>query len=201
MLVLLMGVMVSWASEGNDKTNSSVFISPKNEMRPLRPTTHPADGALTSGSLENFQRLFDVNPKTISAQLIPQSAPAEHAHTTLPVINRTTGWVDIIINNIKIGRIGPLTAAFIHDVKPGQYDVTFIVEHTHYQYTERVMTISKTEPVTPGNQKASIASDPNYVKPGFDDLAPPKSGNVIPYRLLSPPSPPEPPAEEQPEKQ
>ena len=201
MLALLMGVMVSWASEGNDKKNPSVLISPKNEMRPLRPITHSADGSLTSGAVENFQRLFDVNPKTISSQLTPDRSPADHAHTTLPVVNRTIGWVDVTINDIKVGRIGPLTAAFIHDVKPGQYDITFTVEHTQYQFIERVMTITKTEPVTPGNQKAEIASDPNYSKPGFDDLPRPEGGNVLPYHLPSPPPPPPVEEVENPEQQ
>ena len=41
------------------KTNTNViFKSPGYVERPLRPTTHPKDRALSSDSIENFQRLY-----------------------------------------------------------------------------------------------------------------------------------------------
>ena len=39
------------------------------------------------------------------------------------------------------------------------------------------------EPVTPGNMAAQRASAADYIKPGFDDLSPPKGGNLQVYTI------------------
>ena len=161
----------------------------ENHLRPLRPTTHPGDPNLSTGTIENFRKLF-LEKEDIIALLEPVSGQRGDADTpqgtTLPIINRTTAWVDIEIGGKKIGRIGPLTTGLIHDVESGSYDVTFHVEHVQYSYTERIKTISINTSVTPGNMAAQIAASPDYVKPGFDDLEQPKGGNLQIYMLQTP---------------
>ena len=161
----------------------------ENHLRPLRPTTHPGDPNLSSGTIENFRKLF-LEKNDIIALLEPVSAQRGDSSTpqgtTLPIVNRTTAWVDIEIGGKKIGRIGPLTTGLIHDVESGLYDVTFHVEHVQYSYTERIKTISVNTSVTPGNMAAQIAASPDYLKPGFDDLAQPKGGSLQIYQLQTP---------------
>jgi hypothetical protein len=149
------------------------------ENRPLRPTTHPADPALSEGLTENFQRLY-VSPENISKQLKPQKSDGSGLET-LPILNRTTGWVDVEVNGTKLGRIGPLTTALIHNVEAGEYLVSLMVENTQYTYTESFNTLILDVPVTPGNRTASIAGDEGYYKPGFDDIPERNGGKLVPY--------------------
>ena len=161
----------------------------ENALRPLRPTTHPGDPNLSTGTIENFRKLF-LEKDDILALLEPAAAKRGGSEdspqgTTLPIVNRTTAWVDIEVAGKKIGRIGPLTTGLIHDVEAGAYDVTFHVEHVQYSYTERIQTITVHEPVTPGNMEAQRASAADYIKPGFDDLAPRQGGHLQVYTISS----------------
>ena len=82
--------------------------------RPLRPTTHPADPALSEGDLENFQRIF-VDPATIIDSLKPSTAGEGTGH--LYIRNEYNGWVDVTVSGTKIGRIQPFTTAALHGVR------------------------------------------------------------------------------------
>ena len=159
--------------------SSSISLADQPE-RPLRPTTHPGDPALSEGNLVNFQRLY-VDPDTVAEQLIPSQAIRNPEGKSLAVINKTTGWTDVTISGVQIGRIPPLTTAIIHGVKPGTYTVEQSVENTQYSFTEMVKTSKIEGIITPGNAKASIAATPEYVKPVFDTQEPPIGGQLAPY--------------------
>ena len=159
-----------------------------NENRPLRPTTHPADPALSEGTVENFQRLY-CDPEQIASILKPSSPANEQDKQTLLIPNRYNGWVDVSVGDNKIGRLGPLTTGAIHNLPAGTYTVSISVERVQYTDIEEINTKSEQEILTPGNAKASIASDPNYKKPGLEDNRVFQSGNLQPYALpLSKPS-------------
>ena len=111
------------------EAGKAIFKSPGYVNRPLRPTTHPKDPALSTGNLENFQRLF-INERNL--KIAPNKGTEKPNKMSLPVVNRTTAWVDITISGQKIGRIGPLTTGVIHNVAGGEYDVTYTVEHMQY---------------------------------------------------------------------
>jgi len=178
------------------KTNKDViFKSPGYVERPLRPTTHPKDRALSSDSIENFQRLY-INERNLKIQ--PVAGTEKEAKASLPIVNRTTAWVDIAISGQKIGRIGPLTTGVIHGVQIGEYDVHYTVEHMQYAFVERVSTHKFNHAITPGNINAGIANDQGYKKPFFDTKPSPKGGKLVPYILPTPPIPEE-PLEENPE--
>ena len=150
-------------------------------LRPLRPTTHPMDPALSEGDIENFQDLY-VNPSTIAATLRPARAKGE-GKENLPIANRTTGWVDVWINSQKIGRIGPLTTARINNVAAGDYHVTFDVENTQFQYSEVTPTLVDSTALAPGNVRANVANKAGYKKPGFDTAGKSASGKLKGYEL------------------
>ena len=156
----------------------------ENENRPLRPTTHPADPALSEGNVENFQRLY-CDPEQISSLLTPTSTTSEQGKQTLLIPNRYNGWVDVSVGTQKIGRLGPLTTGAIHNLPAGVYTVSISVERVQYVDTEEIQTKAEPEILTPGNAKASIASDPNYKKPGLEDNRKFQKGNLQPYALPS----------------
>jgi hypothetical protein len=178
------------------KTGTAIFKSPGFVDRPLRPTTHPKDPALSTGNLENFQRLF-INEKNLN--ITPNKGTATSNKLSLPIVNRTTAWVDISVSGQKIGRIGPLTTGVIHNVTGGEYDVTYTVEHMQYAFVERVETYKFSNAVTPGNNAADIANVAGYKKPHFDNQPATKGGKLTPYLLPMPPTP-EPVPEENPEE-
>lgn len=178
------------------KTGKAIFKSPGYVNRPLRPTTHPKDPALSAGALENFQRLF-INEKNL--KIAPNAGTEEENKLSLPIVNRTTAWVDISVSGQKIGRIGPLTTGIIHNVIGGEYDVTYTVEHMQYAFVERVQTFKFPNAIAPGNITADIANNDGYEKPHFDDLPATKGGKLTPYLLPMPPAP-EPLQEENPEE-
>lgn len=148
--------------------------------RPLRPTTHPGDPALSEGSVVNFQRLY-IDPETIGNQLVPQKKRKSQQRESLAIINRTTAWIDVTVSGNKIGRIGPLTTGIIHDLMPGEYAVDHVVEHTQFSYRRIIETTTIEGIITPGNKDAAIAATPDYVKPGFDTLPAPKGGQLTTY--------------------
>lgn len=168
------------------EAGKAIFKSPGYVNRPLRPTTHPKDPALSTGNLENFQRLF-INERNL--KIAPNKGTEKPNKMSLPIVNRTTAWVDISISGQKIGRIGPLTTGVIHNVAGGEYDVTYTVEHMQYAFVERVDTQKFSAAVTPGNLSADIANADGYKKPHFDDKAATKGGKLTPYLLPAPPKP------------
>ena len=168
------------------QAGKAVFTSPGFVDRPLRPTTHPKDPALSSGNLENFQRLF-INEKNL--KIAPNKGTENPSKMSLPIVNRTTAWVDISVSGQKIGRLGPLTAGVIHNVQGGEYDVTYTVEHMQYAFVERIQTSQLSAAITPGSISADIANADGFKKPHFDDKAETKGGKLTPYLLPVPPTP------------
>lgn len=168
-----------WFILGSLLGSNSAFAD--NPGRPLRPTTHPGDSALTEGPVENFQRLY-IDPSTISSQLTPIKKRKGETLESLPIKNKTTAWVDISINDIKIGRIGPLTTGLIHDVIPGKYLITLEVEKTQFAYTMTVPSTIIGDPLTPGNMRAIVAESPEYQKSGFEITMPP-AGKLVSYQF------------------
>jgi len=156
--------------------------------RPLRPTTHPGDPALSEGAVVNFQRLY-IDPETIANQLVPQERSKAKLRESLAIINRTTAWVDITVSGNKIGRIGPLTTGVIHDLTPGKYAVDYVVEHTQFSYSRVIETTTIDDIITPGNKDAAIAATPDYIKPGFDALPAPTGGQLTTYTFPLAPAP------------
>lgn len=151
-------------------------------FRPLRPTTHPGDPALSDGALVNFQRLY-IDPETIANQLVPLKKRRASERESLAIINRTTAWVDVTVSGTKIGRIGPLTTGVIHDLLPGEYAVDHMVENTQFSYRKVLETTVLEGIITPGNKEAAIAASSDYIKPGFDTIPAPTGGNLITYNF------------------
>ena len=136
----------------------------------------------------NFQRLY-VDPDTIASQLTPSKSKKSKQKESLAIINKTTGWTDLTVSGVKIGRIPPLTTAVIHEVKPGDYNVEQVVENTQYTLKEVVSTTTLDGIITPGNAKAAIAATPDYKKPVFDTQEPPIGGKIAPYSFPTAPAP------------
>ena len=150
--------------------------------RPLRPTTHPADPALSEGALENFQRLF-VDPVEVIGTLKPIEATEGTGH--LYIRNEYNGWVDVTVGGTKIGRIQPFTTAALHGVAAGTYDVDISVERVQYVDNEKIATVSEQLVLSPGNPSAAVAADPNYKKPGLQDNRVYPTGKLIGCSLPS----------------
>ena len=150
--------------------------------RPLRPTTHPADPALSEGALENFQRIF-VDPATVVDTLKPSTAGEGKGH--LYIRNEYNGWVDVTVAGTKIGRIQPFTTAALHDVAAGTYDVEISVERVQYVDTEKIETVAEALVLSPGNPSADVAADPNYKKPGLQGNRVYPTGKLVGFSLPS----------------
>jgi hypothetical protein len=150
--------------------------------RPLRPTTHPADPALSEGALENFQRTY-VDPATIIGTLKPSKKAEGKGH--LYIRNEYNGWVDVTVAGTKIGRIQPFTTAALHDVAAGTYKVEISVERVQYVDTRKIETVAEALVLTPGNPSAAVAADPNYKKPGLQDNRVYTTGKLVGFSLPS----------------
>jgi hypothetical protein len=149
-----------------------------NPQRPLRPTTHPGDPNLTSGELENFREIYfekDAILKMFGAK--------KGASTSLPIINKTTGWVDVEYKGKKIARLQPLTTAVVHGVPEGEYEVIIHVENMQYSYKETFTSVTINEAMTPGSMDAIRAETPEYKKPGFDDLPAKEGGHLQSFSI------------------
>lgn len=80
---------------------------------------------LTTGRMEFFREVY-VDADQIGNLIKPsQPLPAASAATgDLRIHNSATGWVVVSIGDLKIGKVGPLTTAVIHQVPSGFYDIT-----------------------------------------------------------------------------
>jgi len=154
----------------------------ENEARPLRPTTHPADLALSTGAVENFQRLY-CDPETVVSKLKPSTAAEGTGH--LYIRNEYTGWVDITVGEERIGRLQPLTTAVIHGVAAGTYSVSIAVERMQYTDTVLIDTISEDLIATPGNARSAVAIEKEFRKPGLEDNRVFTTGKLAPYTLAT----------------
>jgi hypothetical protein len=152
----------------------------ENENRPLRPTTHPADPALSQGVVDNFQRLY-CDPDQITSQITPKVAGEGTESLVIP--NQFTGWVDVSVGENRIGRLGPLTTGVINNVPAGEYDISLSVERMQYVANKTIKTQKLDQALSPGNVEASISSEPDYKKPGLEDNRKYKTGLLVPYQL------------------
>lgn len=85
---------------------------------------------LTRGRLEGFRELYvapEVADSLSPARPLPtvDDAPPPVGLGDLELINRTNAFTDVEIAGVKLGRVGPLTTALIHDLPAGVYDVRF----------------------------------------------------------------------------
>jgi hypothetical protein len=71
------------------------------------------------------------------------TAPSLPPRGDLVVENVTSAWADIAINGQKVGRIGPIDHAVLHDVKTGIYEITFTHPDGH-TWSEKHPTIAPT---------------------------------------------------------
>lgn len=85
---------------------------------------------LTRGRLEGFRELY-VAPEAVDtvspARPLPAEgdAPPPAGIGDLQLKNSTNAFTDVEIAGVKVGRVGPLTTAVIHDLPAGVYDVRF----------------------------------------------------------------------------
>ena len=109
----------------------------------------------TTGKLEFFLEIY-VDPEQVASQIEPtappqapgpdpvtgEPAPALHTPISgdLVIKNATQSWVDVKVNGVKVGRIGPLTTAVMHGMRSGVYDVTFTLPNG-YSWTDSKNTV------------------------------------------------------------
>jgi hypothetical protein len=133
---------------------------------------------LTKGRMEGFRELY-APPEAVEEVGPARPLPTEGDTTPavglgdLKLINRTNAFTDVEIDGVKLGRVGPLTTAVIHDLPAGVYDVRFTAPNG--------LSVVRAVEVRPVEIKRAAE-----VKP-----APLLTGPPPP--IPTPPSPPEPP--------
>ena len=173
--MMIFSFFLSFAQADEGSSDAPKYENP---IRPLRPTTHPGDPNLTSGELENFRKLYFENDA-----ILKMFGAKKGTSTSLPIINKTTGWVDVEYKGKKIGRVQPLTTAVVHGVPAGEYEVIIHVENMQYSYKEVFTAIEIEDSMTPGSMDAVRAEKSDYVKPGFDDIPAKKGGKLKSFSL------------------
>jgi hypothetical protein len=73
--------------------------------------------------------------------------------SVLPVFNDSSSWAEVVINDIKVGVIGPLTNGSIHGIPSGNYDVQLTIMNG-YSFTRSISTVDQIEPISPGGEGA-----------------------------------------------
>jgi hypothetical protein len=89
-------------------------------------TTFPNNPYYSKGAVEGFRWLY-VDPDPFVKGLKPV-APLEGSEVPssgeLHIRNDTIGWVKVEVNGTEIGILTPTVEGVLHNVAPGQYDVT-----------------------------------------------------------------------------
>jgi len=104
------------------------------------------DPTYTTGNLEYFLEIF-VDAEDFPTQVEPKTAAEGGGTGSLHIENKSTTFEFISINGVKVGRLGPLTTAEVHNLPSGSYDVT--IEYPHgFTYTKAIHTVSDFDPAT-----------------------------------------------------
>ncbi|MFH1470036.1 MAG: hypothetical protein ABIO70_36970 [Pseudomonadota bacterium] len=113
-------------------------------------TTFPNNPYYSKGAVEGFRWLY-VDPDPFVQSLAPvaplESAEAQGATASadLRIKNDTLGWIKVEVNGTEIGILTPTVDGVLHDVKPGQYDVTIEMANK-LRTTYRISTIPAASP-------------------------------------------------------
>jgi len=144
---------------------------------PTRPTTFVVDDRLSSGTVENFREIY-IDASSLVDQLEPIAVEVEAAVIDddteaameegepalkpeppaaeigiLPILNDSSSWAEVVIGEVKIGVIGPLTNGAIHGIKAGNYQVQLTIMNG-FSFTREVSTVENQEPISPGGEGA-----------------------------------------------
>jgi len=113
-------------------------------------TTFPDNPYLSTGTVEGFRWVY-VEPDAFVKGLTPVAplgGPEAPVNADLHIKNDTIGWVKVTVNGVEVGILSPLVEGVLHDVKPGQYDVT--VEMANKLRTSyRISTVAAPPPAPP----------------------------------------------------
>ena len=105
------------------------------------------DPTYTTGNLEYFLEIF-VDAEEFPKQVSPKLADKAGGTGSLHIENKSTTFEFISINGVKVGRLGPLTTAEVHNLPAGTYDVT--IEYPHgFSYTKTMHTTGTGEAFDP----------------------------------------------------
>ena len=142
------------------------------------------DDRLSEGVVENFREVY-LNPNGLDTQLSPvgqadvnpistadvptdesasdsaeKVAPTAAASSTavLPIMNDTSSWAEVVVGDVKVGVIGPLTNGAIRNVQPGIYEVKMTIM-TGYSFSRKIQTVDKLPLLSPGGESARPALD------------------------------------------
>ncbi len=70
---------------------------------------------------------------------IPGPGPMVPARANLVLVNHSSGWAEISVNDQRLGLLGPLARATLYGVRTGRYDVSYTLS-TGYTWSERTAT-------------------------------------------------------------
>lgn len=121
---------------------------------------------LTTGRMEFFREVY-VDPETVSDAIKPNKTLPGPAQGNLRIHNGSSGWQEVRINDVRVGKVGPLTTAVIHDMPSGIYKVTLTMPNG-FEYTKNVTTvpegqdgpIQRTDAVQPPPMPVGPAPEP-----------------------------------------
>ena len=180
-VLLLMAAEPALADGPASRTEEPVYDENSPELgRAMRPLTYPANPGLTEGKIENFYTLY-IDSGAAAATLKPKTPTHNTTTETLPIVNITMAWQEVMVDGTKIGTIGPLTTGAIHGVRAGEY-VVKMTSSTGYTETRRVSTTNDmTENIIPGNAASAAAFEDGYQKPGFDEAEPQRVDQIVGY--------------------
>jgi len=82
---------------------------------------------LTKGALSGFRQLH-ASAETLLGSLKPAAAVATSGTHVLEIENTALSSVEVLVNDTKVGILGPLTIGRIQDVGAGSYNV--VMTHT-----------------------------------------------------------------------
>lgn len=133
---------------------------------------------LTKGRLEGFREIYiaaEAVDGVSPARALPAEgdAPPPVGPGDLKLVNSTNAFTDVEIAGVKLGRVGPLTTAVIHDLPAGVYDVRFTAPNG--------LSVVRSVEVRP-----LVIKRPTEITPEPLLTGPPPP-------IPTPPSPPEPP--------
>ena len=85
----------------------------------------------------------------------------------LPIINDSSSWAEVVVGEVKVGVIGPLTNGAIHGVLAGSYEI-HLTGMTGYRVTRLVQTVPSLDPIAPGGEGARPALEAGEI-PTWND--------------------------------
>ena len=147
-------------SEGVVENFREVYLNPNGLDTQLSPVSQADVTPVSTADVPTDENQDKDESTSDSAEKTTPTAAASPT-AVLPIMNDTSSWAEVVVGDVKVGVIGPLTNGAIRNVQPGIYEVEMTIM-TGYSFSRKIQTVDELPLLSPGGESARPALDSGH---------------------------------------